>query len=93
MSKSISNSFTREEIKVIDQVLKLLTRGGDPNVLIRRKAYWSFLGKISKMCEKVKAIEHMESIAGDASVDRITKVMHRNNKTRNNKNDIDLLSN
>jgi hypothetical protein len=50
----ISNSFSEDEIQVLDFLTQTLNRGGTPNMVVRHKAWPSVCRKVLAMKHKVK---------------------------------------
>jgi len=53
----ISNSFSEDEIQVLEFVTQTLLRGGDPRVATRNKAFPSLCRKVMAMKAKVKELK------------------------------------
>lgn len=50
----ISNSFSEDEIEILDFVTKVLLRGGDPRIARRAKAFPSLCKKVLAMKQKAE---------------------------------------
>jgi hypothetical protein len=53
----ISNSFSEDEIQVLDFITQTLLRGGDPRIATRNKAFGSVCRKVIAMKAKVHELK------------------------------------
>jgi hypothetical protein len=53
----ISNSFSEDEIQVLDFITQTLLRGGDPRIATRNKAFGSVCRKVIAMKAKVNELK------------------------------------
>lgn len=53
----ISNSFSEDEIQVLDFITQTLLRGGDPRIATRNKAFGSVCRKVIAMKAKVSELK------------------------------------
>ena len=51
---SASNSFTEEEVKLLDFIFSALQRGGDPRIVVRNKHFGNLSAKIIRMKKKLE---------------------------------------
>ncbi len=49
----VSTSFSEEEIQFLDELFKILTRGGDPKLLLRAKALPGLMRKVVAARERL----------------------------------------
>ena len=49
---ALSQSFTVAEVRMFVQLVRILTTGGDPNVIIRTQPFASLAGKFQRMAIK-----------------------------------------
>jgi hypothetical protein len=53
----ISNSFSEDEVQVLDFITQTLLRGGDPRIATRNKAFGSVCRKVLAMKSKVNELK------------------------------------
>lgn len=72
----ISNSFSEDEIQVLDFITQTLLRGGDPRIATRNKAFGSVCRKVIAMKAKVNELKQRapreESSVGTVSSPAVT---------------------
>lgn len=68
--KRISNSFSPEEIEILDFTFNTLLRGGDPKVVIRKKGFPGLLKKVADMKKRSELSEERAKAPGQESVPR-----------------------
>jgi hypothetical protein len=52
-----STSFSDEEIHLLDEMFRILIRGGDARRLVRNRAFANVMRKVSAMKERAKALK------------------------------------
>lgn len=57
---SASQSFTETEVDFLEALFRILQRGGDPRVLVRRQEFGSLRRKVIKMHERVQELREQK---------------------------------
>jgi hypothetical protein len=55
-----SQSFREPEVRLLDQILKTLIRGGDPHVLVRSASFPSLMRKVATMRTRIDHLRGLE---------------------------------
>lgn len=52
MTKRVSTSFNKDQIYLMHEILTQLTRGGDPKLLVRNKAYGGLVKSVQQLRDR-----------------------------------------
>jgi hypothetical protein len=66
----ISNSFSEDEVQVLDFITQTLLRGGDPRIATRNKAFGSVCRKVLAMKSKVNELKQRADRQDSSVADR-----------------------